>query len=494
MKLNKKVMAHPVLVSSVVLILLVTAGLFAYFGLTKTASFDYVKAENRDLTEKVFTNGEVKSSKDVDASFEISGKVLDIMVSVGDKVYEGQPLIKLVSDDESVGLNQAKAALASAKSQFDITKTQSTNAGVSLDEARKNLNNKISVSYTAADDAIRNNIDTMFSNPRTATVDFLLSVNNSELTNDINNERVDIESRLEDWNKNMPSITADDALANLDKINSFLDSIAYGVNGLDANSGLNPTTLTQYKLIISSARASINNTITNLLTSEVNFTQAQSAYNLSVQQVTRSNPDQMSSGEAQIAQAQANVDKAQVQLDKTVLRAPFTGIINSVDAKIGQTVSPSIYVLSMISNGDYQIDSYVSEIDVAKLKVGQEATTTLDAYGSDVPFTTKIISIAPAETIQKGVASYQITLQFENMDQRIRSGMNSNSYILVDSKQNVLTIPKNSIIKKGGDQYVMVYSNKNQQELKKIETGIVGDDYIEVASGLSEGDLIANFN
>ena len=239
MKINKKLMAHPVLVSSTVTALVIVVGIFAYFGLTKSPHFDYVKAEKRNLTEMVFTNGEVKSSKDVNASFEISGKVSNVLVSMGDKVYEGQPLIRLVSDDAYVNLTQAKAALASAESQYDITKTQSSNSKMTFDEASKNLNSRILTSYDTADDIIRNNIDQLFSNPKSDFPTFLLSINDSSLSNDIVNKRVELEKILKDWNNNISTITADKVLSNLNKINSFLSSIAYGVNSLDSNSGIN---------------------------------------------------------------------------------------------------------------------------------------------------------------------------------------------------------------------------------------------------------------
>jgi len=149
----------------------------------------------------------------------------------------------------------------------------------------------------------------------------------------------------------------------------------------------------------------------------------------------------------------------------------------------------------MISNSNYQIDSYVSEIEVAKLKVGQIATTTIDAYGLDTPFVTKIVSVAPASTIQNGVASYKITLQFEKPDARIKSGMNSNSYIIISSKENVIAVPEESIIKKDSDEYVIVSDSlSKKQEYRKVITGITGGGYVEITSGLSEGESIVSFN
>jgi HlyD family secretion protein len=494
MKMKKEILAHPVLVSSVVGVLVLSVGLFTYFGLTKSAHFDYVHVQKRDITEDVFTNGQVKAVNNVDASFEISGKVSQILVSVGDKVYEGEPLVELVSDDATVSLSQAQTALASAQAQYDLTKTQSVDAGTALDEAKQSLNDQINISYTAADDAIRNDIDQVFNDPRTSTPIFLITSNDPQLNNDIDNERVSLEQMLIAWNTSTSSISYDVALNNLNQVNSFLDNIALVVNGSGIQSSLPAPVIAQYKITVPLARAEINGAIAALIGSEQKFTGAQDAYNLSLQQITRTNPDQMSSAEALVAQAQANVDKAEVALNKTVLRAPFSGVVSDVEATLGQVVSPNAPAVSIVSDLNYQIDSYVSEIDVAKLQVGQLATTTLDAYGENVPFMTKIISIAPAPTTAGGISGYKVTLQFEQNDSRVRTGMNSNSYILVASKSQVLSIPKNSIIKKDNNQYVMISDTSGKQTLQQVTTGIIGDDYVEVTSGLSEGELVANFN
>jgi len=65
MKMKKEILAHPVLVSSVVGVLVLSVGLFTYFGLTKSAHFDYVHVQKRDITEDVFTNGQVKAVNNV---------------------------------------------------------------------------------------------------------------------------------------------------------------------------------------------------------------------------------------------------------------------------------------------------------------------------------------------------------------------------------------------------------------------------------------------
>lgn len=487
--MKSKIISHPAVVISIVSVLALIVGIFSYVILTESPKYTPIKVEKHDLLESVMTNGTVQAANDVDLSFEISGKVSQVFVSVGDKVYTGEPLVKLSQDDALVNLSLAQAALSSAEAQYELNGTQSQNAYTDLLEAQKSLSDQINTSYAVADDAIRNNIDSLFSNPTGISPKINVVMNNSQLETNIESNRTAIEGILNTWNNSTSSIGADTALGYLNQINSFLNDVATAVNNIEVSQSTPET-----RSMVSMARNNINMAITNLTAANDNLASKQSTYNVSVEQVSGTSASSTSIAGALVEQAQANLDKAKVALSKTVLVAPFDGTVTRMDAKVGLTVSPGASLASLISNSNYQIESYVSEIDVAKLKVGQEATTTLDAYGLDVYFPTKIISVDPAETLQNGVPSYKVVLEFENSDNRIKTGMTANSDIIVSSKNGVLAVPENSLIKRDDKEYVLLYSGNKSPEMHEVETGIIGNDgYTEITSGLSEGDSIANF-
>ena len=129
------------------------------------------------------------------------------------------------------------------------------------------------------------------------------------------------------------------------------------------------------------------------------------------------------------------------------------------------------------------------EADIAKIKIGNTAEVTLDAY-PDVFFKATVTKIDPAETVIEGVATYKTTLQFSQNDSRIRSGMTANTDIEGEKREDVLVIPARAIKQKEGKKIVEILDGEVTRDVE-IETGLRGSSGdIEVVSGLKEGDEI----
>ena len=173
--------------------------------------------------------------------------------------------------------------------------------------------------------------------------------------------------------------------------------------------------------------------------------------------------------------------------------SPISGVITNVDAKVGQTMQSGITAISVISYGEYEVESYVPEADIAKIKIGNIATTTLDAYGSDTFFETSVVKIDPGETVIENVPTYKVTLKFaSSSDNRIKSGMTANLDISTAQKSGVIAVPSRAIYSVDSIKYVqLIDSNNNKTIETKITIGLRSiDGYVEVVSGLKEGDII----
>ncbi len=204
-----------------------------------------------------------------------------------------------------------------------------------------------------------------------------------------------------------------------------------------------------------------------------------------------STPEQIATQAASVKQSQANVQNIQSQLAKTILASPINGIVTKQDAKIGEIISANTTLVSLISEAKFQIETNIPEADIAKIKINDPAAVTLDAYGTDVPFEAKVISVDPAETVIEGVSTYKTTLEFTKEDDHIKSGMTANIDILTAQKENVIALPQRTIINRDGQKSVLVDKGNNQTEERKIETGLRGSDgNIEIISGLSAGEKV----
>ena len=194
--------------------------------------------------------------------------------------------------------------------------------------------------------------------------------------------------------------------------------------------------------------------------------------------------------EASVKSAEADILNAKALLSKTLVVAPFAGVITKMDAKVGQIATPNVSMISMMSVGTFQIESFVPEVNISQIKLGDEAEVTLDAYGAETIFRAKVILIDPAETIRNGVSTYKAKLQFEDKDDHIKSGMTANVSVVIFKKPNAIIIPEGVIYEKAGKKFVQVWKDKKSSE-KEITIGNVSTlGQAEVLSGLSPDEQV----
>ncbi len=214
----------------------------------------------------------------------------------------------------------------------------------------------------------------------------------------------------------------------------------------------------------------------------------------------------LASQRAMVSQAYASVQQAQAQIAKTILYAPISGLITKMEAKVGEIVFPSspysdsrTVFVSIISDDNYEIEANVSEVDIAKIKIGDMSRVTLDAYGDEVIFPAKVVSVDPAETVVEGIPTYKVTLLFTEESEEIKSGMTANLDILTDKEDDVIAIPQRAIIEKNNKKIVRIIKEGSdmkdgiEDEIEEVEvvTGLKGSDgRVEITEGLEEGDIV----
>lgn len=210
------------------------------------------------------------------------------------------------------------------------------------------------------------------------------------------------------------------------------------------------------------------------------------------QQKAKAQPADIDAAQAQLLSAEGAVEAAQTALNNAVLKAPADGTITQINTKVGQqnTAMQAVIVLQNINS--LHTEAYVSESNVAALKIGQKVDYTFDSLGPDKHYEGKILTIDPASTVISGVVNYLVKASLPNILE-IKPGMTVNMTVSVDNRQNVLAISSSAIINKNGEQYVRLIDNpvtKTYHEVK-IQTGLQADGgLVEILSGLSSGQEI----
>jgi multidrug efflux pump subunit AcrA (membrane-fusion protein) len=146
----------------------------------------------------------------------------------------------------------------------------------------------------------------------------------------------------------------------------------------------------------------------------------------------------------------------------------------------------------------------LSEVDAAKVKVGQKATLTFDAV-SDLTMTGAVAEIDTIGTVSSGVVSYTVKISFDAQDERIKPGMSVSANIVTDVQTDVLAVSNSAVRSQNGAYYVEMPDAAEAAILQNstggvfltkpiwrqaVEVGAANDEMTVIISGLDAGDLI----
>lgn len=495
----------------IILGILVLFGIFFFFAQNNNTAPLTAIVERGSVIQTVLATGKTKAISSVNLAFDRSGQIARIYATTGSKVVAGQVLIELERSELIANLADVEANLAVQQAKLAELKTGLSPETIALKEAavtkakntllltQKNLNEKIEDAYTKADNAIRNYIDQLFTNPKGANPSFNLTIADSQLRNTLENTRVTIEKLLTEWEASAYTATteiqsaANQTYTRLATIKNFLDSIAFAINTLTASGNISQAVLDGYKADVALARADINIAIGNISTAVEKFNNAEADLIIAEQEytiaITGGTAEQIKTQEAYVKQAEAKVQAVKAQIGKTILRSPITGTLTKQEAEVGETISPYEMLVSIVGNGGLEIEAFIPEINIGKITLQNPVQITLDAFSGET-FTGTVSAIDPAETIVDGVVNFKVTISFNELDNRIKSGLTANLSIETTRIDNTLFLPRFAITKTG-DEISVTKIVADKTERVSIITGLEGEQSrVEIISGLSEGDLI----
>ena len=171
----------------------------------------------------------------------------------------------------------------------------------------------------------------------------------------------------------------------------------------------------------------------------------------------------------------------------TPLIAPVDGqvIVRAVEPGQTVTVNDTILVLS----DRLIVKAQVDETDIGKVKLGQRAVITLDAY-PDIKVEARVNHISYESRIINNVTIYEVDILPDRIPEVFRSGMTANVDIVIQKKENVLLIPQQAVIEENGQNFVLVKLLGKEAVKKRVTLGVYDDENIEVLEGLSENDIV----
>jgi RND family efflux transporter MFP subunit len=228
---------------------------------------------------------------------------------------------------------------------------------------------------------------------------------------------------------------------------------------------------------------------------EVQVTQAE--YNLAKAQETLAeieagpDPKEIEVAQAKVVSVQANLEEAQAALEAATMVAPFGGTVISVGAEVGDLVSSNNIVVTLVDLSNLRVLAVVDETDIAMVEIGQEADITFDAFPGH-RFTGQVLEVPLQGNLVQNVLTYEVPVSLEKTgDVALKPGMTANLEIVVGRRQDVLLVPALAVLQ-GEEGYVVLVQDTPQGAgvATPVQLGLNDGTYVEVVSGLLEGDRV----
>ena len=205
--------------------------------------------------------------------------------------------------------------------------------------------------------------------------------------------------------------------------------------------------------------------------------------------------------EGKLIQATTTLERAEERLSESVVRAPIDGIILQKYVEEGQIIASGVSnvsggtpIVDIAGMSSVYIESGIDEIDIGKIQVGQTAMVIAEAY-PQIKFNGRIVRIAPEAKIEQNVTLFDVIVEVQNTDGKLRSGMNTNMEISIVSRENVLLAPTIALqVPKGAkaqsEERMVLLKQGSEFVSHKVKTGLSNFKQTEILSGLTEGSIL----
>ena len=207
--------------------------------------------------------------------------------------------------------------------------------------------------------------------------------------------------------------------------------------------------------------------------------------------------------------AQSTLEEANSDANETIITAPISGVVVGEPKTAGSMAvqgsdNPTV-IMRIADLSKKQIKAKVDETDIGNIRIGQEATFTVDAY-TDQKFTARVSKISQTDVSNSwdtssssssssssaSVIYYYVTLDVDDPGNLLLPAMTARVVINTADRNNALVVPLSTLKTDAAGSYVLVLQEDGTQETRYVETGIYSDEYVEILSGLSEGERVVS--
>jgi HlyD family secretion protein len=375
------------------------AGFYFWGGDSNTPQYMTARIERGNLRNSVTATGALQAVTTVQVGSQASGTISALYADFNSVVKKGQVVAQLDPSTAKAQVEQARANLEQARASLANARAAVVNsrAGVSDAQART----------LAARSTVQNN---------------QAGVSGAEA------------------NVAVLKAQQDDALSLLKQQESLLKAGVIAQRDYDVSMTAYKTAEARYNQAVSQLQQA---KLVEQSSSSAGIAQSQAAVEQSQAQVQQSQA-QVQQAAAQVQQAQAALSLAEVNLSHTTITSPIDGVVVSRDVNVGQTVAASLSAptLFTIANDltQMQVIANIDQADIGLVEQAKSVKFTVDAFpGKD--FDGKIAEMRLNPVNVQNVVTYNVVINVDNPEQKLKPGMTANLMITIDERNNVLKVP-----------------------------------------------------
>lgn len=269
-------------------------------------------------------------------------------------------------------------------------------------------------------------------------------------------------------------------------LTSSMRSIKNAKDGLDDYLDAYKNALKNLETVKKDAEQDILTSEANVKSKEISLKNAQINYDELIAPPTEA---EIASTMSQLTSARITLQKAQDDLNKATIISPIDGKISLLNYKIGDIIltDDNEPVVEIINDNTLFIEVKIEEADINKIKAGQKAYATFDALNElKIEGEVNFISLT-SETDNSGIVTYLVRILLNNdSGAQIREGMTAFVDFIISEAEDVLIVPVNAVRNVSGKASVELAGG----EIINVTTGFTDGKYVEIISGLKEGDQV----
>lgn len=441
------------------------------------------KVKKGDISITVTGSGAIASSNRVDITPKVSGTITKVYFKEGDTVKEGDLLFEMDDKDAKLNLEEIKTNMekAAVSSNSSIKSVNNLNVTAPFGGKITKIESKVgdtlgkNASILTITDMSRLKVVLPFSgsavkeisNGKKATVyiqDLMQSVggtvtyvSSSPYSTSLGGEVYDVEI----------SINNPGSLKEGMKAAAGINTSKGEVTSTDAGS----TEYINTETIKSDAGGTVNSI-------NVRVNDTVKAGDLLAQIDNDDLAVAVKTNELEMKGLNSKLESAQDKISNYKIYSPINGVIVSQDANAGDMAKEGSALATISDTNNMEFDVSIDELDIAKIKVGQEVNITADALTETekTPLTGEVTKVAIEGTSSNGVTTYPVTIKV-NETEKLKVGMNVNAEIMTSQKKDVLLVPLEAVTKVGNGGIVFVMGtgdnsgNKNGQGNRDFAPG-----------------------